>query len=151
MALTSIHVQDDRYTVTQSNTSIKEQKISTQRGAKSQSQASNLHLCSITWSTLTRTLRCDLYRRHTWTKPRPEPREVKKRRASGECLRTKHASEHFYIIRLLQADWLFERRKHEGSAWNEGRNQRKSTVGPISQRQREDVGCLYDDLTKLRK
>lgn len=31
MALTSIHVQYNRYTVTESNTSIKEQKIGTQR------------------------------------------------------------------------------------------------------------------------
>ncbi len=46
MALTSIHVQYNRYTVTESNTSIKEQKIWTQRGADDKQAAAAAHLQS---------------------------------------------------------------------------------------------------------
>lgn len=45
---------------------------------------------------------------------------------SGHALRlTKHASEHFYIIRLLKADWLLESRKHKGSEWNRRKESKK--------------------------
>lgn len=167
MALTSIHVQDDRYTVTQSNTSIKEQKIWRSAVPRANHKQATFTCTSSpgvrSTPTHTNASECDLYRRHTWTENKTRTKEGKKKnkktreegfrwvfqdtlcawRSMQVNISTSYASS-----KLIGCLKVINTTVQSGA---KERNQRKSTVGPISQRQRKNVGCLYDDLTKLRK
>lgn len=159
MALTSIHVQYNRYTVTESNTSIKEQKIWTPTRSKQPSSLQLQLTCCLQHMTHVYALKCLLdilifiiCARMVWTymrtKEKIQNEEIFSFRWVFQAMlwawrsmqvnsSTSHTSSK--VIGCLKT-------KKKVAEWqttkSSNNNKAKCTIGPISQRQRKNVGCL---------
>lgn len=164
MAWTSIHVQYDRYTVTRATRVSKSRK--SERSAVRRAEDKQATSVCRTWRTSTGTWTLPVFIVHIDVRflyekelnRRSTKERIKTQEAFGECL-TKHAGGHFYIVHLLQGDWLFLRRKENGCRASEDKKAKQNKKKKSNKMHywsnfstaEEECRLSLRHLTKLRK